>query len=58
METKINDTKETYTKQKYMHRHGKQTYGYQKGKAGGEGINLEFEINIYTLLYIKYLYNQ
>ena len=52
METKINDTKETYTKQKYMHRHGKQTYGYQKGKAGGEGINLEFEINIYTLLYV------
>ena len=26
------------TKQKQTHRHGKQTYGYQKGK-GGEGLN-------------------
>ena len=24
-----------YTKQKYAHRHRKQTYGYQRGKWGG-----------------------
>ena len=28
-----------YTKQKLAHRHRKQTYGYQKGKGWGEGIN-------------------
>ena len=27
-----------FTKQKHTHRHRKQTYGYQRGKAGG-GIN-------------------
>ena len=30
----------------------KQTSGYQRGKGWG-GINWEFRINIYTLLYIK-----
>ena len=25
-----------YTKQKQTHRHSKQTYGYQRGKGGGE----------------------
>ena len=30
----------------------KQTYSYQEGKVGG-GVNYEFEINTYTLLYIK-----
>ena len=26
-----------FIKQKWTHRHRKQTYGYQRGKAGGEG---------------------
>ena len=38
-----------YTKQKKIHSHRKQTFGYQRGKDGGE-INQEFGINIYTLL--------
>ena len=46
------------TKQKQIHRHRKQTYGYQWGQQGGGEINQEFEINIYTLLYIKQLNNK
>ena len=40
-----------FTKQK----HRKHTYGYQRGKVGEEinRINKEFDISIYTLLYIK-----
>ena len=34
------------------HRHRKQTHGYHRGMQG-RGINLEFGINRYTLLYIK-----
>ena len=45
-----------YTKQKYAHRHRKQTYGYQRGKWGG--VNQEFGININTLLYIKQITNK
>ena len=45
-----------YTKQKQTHRHRKQTYGYQRGEV--EGINQEFGINIYTLLYIKQITNK
>ena len=45
------------TKQKKSHRHRKQTYGYQRGKVWG-GINQEFGINIYTLLYIKQITNK
>ena len=41
-----------FTKQKQTHRLRKQTYGYQRGKPGG-GINWEFGIDIYTLLYTK-----
>ena len=41
-----------FTKYKQTHRLRKQSYGYQRGKEGG-GINWEFGINIYTLLYIK-----
>ena len=40
-----------FTKQKQTHRHRKQTYGYQRETGGG--INWEFGIDIYTLLYIK-----
>ena len=39
-----------FTKQ--THRHRKQIYGYQRGKGRG-GINQEFGINRYTLIYIK-----
>ena len=39
------------TKQKETHRHRKQTYGYQRGRWGG--LNEEYGINRYTLLYIK-----
>ena len=41
-----------FTKQKQTHRHRKQTYGYHRGKVGG-GINWEFRVDIYTLLYLK-----
>ena len=41
-----NNTNELYTKQKWTHRHRKQTY-VTKGEVGG--INQEFGINIYTL---------
>ena len=46
-----------FTKQKETHRHIKQTQDYQRGKQGG-GINKEFGINIYTLLYIKQITNK
>ena len=46
-----------FTKQKQTHRHRKQTYCYQRGKGGG-GINQEFGINRYTLLYIKQINNK
>ena len=39
-------------KQTQMYSHRKQTYDYQKGKVWG-GINQEFVINIYTLIYVK-----
>ena len=39
-----------YTEQKHTPRRRKQTYGYQRGKAE-EGVNQEFGVNIYPLLY-------
>ena len=45
------------TKQKQTHRHRKQTYGYQGGKRKG-GINQEYGIKRYTLLYIKQINNK
>ena len=33
-----------FTKQKEIQRHGKQTYGYQRGKGGEGGINQELEL--------------
>ena len=45
-----------FTKQKLTHRHRKQTYGYERGKGGkgsGGGINQDFGISRYTLLYTK-----
>ena len=42
-----------FTKEKQTHRHRKQTH-LPKGKEGaGEGINWEFGISRYKLLYIK-----
>lgn len=32
---------------------GEQIYGHQSGRAGGGGIDWEFGINQYTLLYLK-----
>ena len=46
----------TFTKQKQTHRHRKQTYGFQRGKAGGQ--NLEFVISSSKLLYIKQINNR
>ena len=41
-----------FTKQKQTHRYRKQTYGYQRGKGGGEGgINQEFGVHIHTTIY-------
>ena len=40
-----------FTKEKQTQGLRKQTYGYQMGRGGG--INWEFEIEIYTLLYSK-----
>jgi len=39
------------TKQKQTHRHGKQTYGYQRGEGRGRA-NWEHEINRYKLLHV------
>ena len=52
-----NNTNELIYKHKQTHRHGKQTFGYQRGKAGG-WISQEFEINIDPLLYIKEIINK
>ena len=45
--------KNLFTKQKQTHRHRKQTFGYQKGKAGERGVSQEYGSNTYKLLYIK-----
>ena len=42
-----------FSKQKETHRQRKQTYGYQREKGDGGGINCEAGINIYTQLCIK-----
>ena len=41
-----------FTKQKQTHRLREQTYGYQ-GETVGGGIDWEFGIDMYTLLYLK-----
>ena len=45
------------TKQKQTHRLREQTYGYQGGRVGG-GIVREFGIDMYTLLYLKWITNK
>ena len=43
-----------FTRQKWSHRGRKQTWLIvEERREGGEGINWEFLIDIYTLLYIK-----
>ena len=42
----------SYTKWKQTHRLRKQIYGYQRAKGAGRG-SWEYEVNNYTLLYIK-----
>ena len=46
------------TKHKETYTHIKETYSYQRGKGWGKGINQEFGINIYILLYIKWINNK
>ena len=46
-----------FREQKQTHKHRKQIYGYQLGKEGG-GINQEFRINRYILLYTKQINNK
>ena len=41
-----------FTKQKQTHKLRERTYGYQE-EGGGGGIDWEFVIDIYTLLYLK-----
>ena len=48
--------KNLFTRQKQTHKFWNQTYDYQMGNM--EGINCKFGINIYTLLYIKYIGNK
>ena len=49
--------KNSFTKQKQMQRHRKQTFGYQRGRAQG-GINWEYGFNRYTLPCMKWLNNK
>ena len=42
-----------FTKQKQSHKLRKQTYGYQGEGWGGGGIDWEFAIAMYTLLYLN-----
>ena len=46
-----------FTKQKQTHRLREQTYGY-RGKGGGEAIDWECGIGMYTLLYLKWITNK
>ena len=46
-----------FRKQEQTHRLREQTYGYQ-GEGWGRGIDWEFGIDIYTLLYLKYVINK
>ena len=46
------------TKQKETHRLRKLTYGCQGGEGLGEGMVREFEMDMYTLLYFKWITNK
>ena len=49
-----------FARQKYRHRCREQTYGHQGGKAwwGGDGMNWEIGIDMYTLICIKQITNK
>ena len=47
-----------FIKQKLTHRHRKQTWLPRGIAVAEEKINQEFGVNIYTLLYIKYVNNK
>ena len=46
-----------FTKQKQTHRRREQTYGCQRGRMGGEIVR-EFGVDMYTLLYLKWITNK
>ena len=46
-----------FTKQKQTHRLIEWTYGYQEGRVGG-GIVREFETDMHTMLYLKWIPNK
>ena len=54
---KYNTNELIHTKQKQTHRHREQTRGCQGGRVG-EGIVREFGIDMYTLLYLKWITNK
>ena len=45
-----------FTKEQETHRPRKHSYGYQRGKQGR--VHQKFEINMYTLLYVKQIANK
>ena len=51
-----------FAEQKLRHRSREQTYRHQGGKAaggvGGSGMNWEIGIDMYTLMYIKWMSNK
>ena len=47
-----------FTKQEQTHRLREGTYGYWVGEGWGGGIVTEFGIDIYTLLYLKWITNK
>ena len=47
-----------FTKQKLTHRLREQNYGYRGGEGWDEGIVREFGIDMYTLLYLKWVANK
>lgn len=47
-----------YTKQNQTDRHRTQIYGYQRRKGGWGGVNEQYGINRYKLLYIKQISNK
>ena len=47
-----------FTKQKQTHRLRELTYGHQGGRVGRGGIVREFGIDMYTLLYLKWITNK
>ena len=47
-----------FTKQKQTYRLRERTYDYQGGSVVGKGIVREFGIDMYTLLYLKWIINK